>query len=139
MSSLITTLAIAIFSLQPVSASLSSCPSTERTWSCDNGPTYRICSNTDFKFGGRSLQLVRNVKSTDDCAKICANDTRCQKAVYDKGGKICHVKDVNSGTRMPWEIDTNFDTIRIDTVELAEGVYTTYPKKKGNLDRDRPC
>ena len=123
MSSFIATLAIAALSLQPVSASISACPSTERTWTCDNGPTYRICSNTDYKFGGRSLQLVRDVQSTDDCAKICSNDTRCQKAVYDKKGKICHVKDANSRTRMPWEIDTNFDTIRIETTELAEGAW----------------
>lgn len=125
MSSLITTLAIAALSLQTASAALTACPGQDRSWRAGNGPNYLICANTDYHFGGRSLQIVQSVASTDACAKICANDTRCERAVYDKTGKICHVKDVNSGTRMPWEASTQFDTIRIDTVKLAEGVYTT--------------
>jgi galactose oxidase len=69
--------------------------------------------------------MVNNVASTDACVKICANDTRCEKAVYDKKGKICHVKDVNSGVRMPWESNEQFDSIRISTVALAEGTYAS--------------
>lgn len=119
----ITTLAIASFWLQSVSAALTACPVAETSWSSGNGPTYLICPDTDYKFGGRSLQLVQNVASTAACAKICANDERCSKAVYDKGGRVCHVKDSNNGVRMPWETNTNFDTIRIDTVELKEGAF----------------
>jgi galactose oxidase len=123
MSALTTTLAIASLWLQSVSAALTACPVTETSWSSGNGPTYLVCPNTDYRFGGRSLQMVRNVASLNDCAKICANDVRCSKAVYDKGNRICHVKDPNTKTKMPWEANSNFDSIRIDTVELAEGAF----------------
>ncbi|OAG07066.1 galactose oxidase [Paraphaeosphaeria sporulosa] len=123
MSTITTTLAIASLWLQSVSAALTACPVAETSWSSGNGPTYLICPNTDYQLGGRSLQVVQNVASTTACAKICATDTRCSKAVYDKGKRICHVKDPKSGVRMPWEAYANFDTIRIDTVQLAEGAF----------------
>lgn len=123
MISLLTTFTIASLWLQIGSATLTTCPVTETTWNSRNGPTYFICPNTDYRFGGRSLQLVQNIPSTNDCAKICANDNRCVKAVYDKKEKICHVKDPSSRVRMPWETDSQFDSIRVDTVQLAEGSF----------------
>lgn len=126
MSSIIATLALAALSFQSVSAhTIDACPGNDRIWCSGNGPEYLVCQDTDFRFGGRSLQIVNGVASTDACVKICANDPRCEKAVYDKKGKICHVKDVNSGVRMPWESNEQFDSIRISTVALAEGMYTS--------------
>lgn len=123
MKTLTTTLAITSLWLQSVSAALSACPVTETSWSSGNGPTYLICSNTDYQYGGKSYQVVRNVASTAACAKICSNDVRCSKAVYDKGQRVCHVKNPDSGVRMPWEVSVNFDTIRIVTVQLEEGAF----------------
>lgn len=96
------------------SAALTSCPSRETIWDSKAGPTYSICANTDYRYGGRSLKIVQNVQSTIDCAKICYQYGDCQKGVYDKKGRICHVKDHNSKTRMPWEQDNNFDTVRLN-------------------------
>jgi galactose oxidase len=96
------------------SAALASCPTREEIWISGTGPKYGICPNTDYRFGGRSLQIVQNVRSTEGCVEICYRNANCQKAVYDKRGKVCHVKDHNSSTRMSWEADTNFDTIHID-------------------------
>ncbi|KAF1966255.1 galactose oxidase [Bimuria novae-zelandiae CBS 107.79] len=126
MSSLIISLIIVVVSLQSVSAALTACPVADTSWSSGTGPNYLVCAGTDYQFGGRSLQLVHGVGSTSACAKICANDTRCQKAVYDMKDKVCHVKDVNSGISMPWEADTNFDTIRIDTGKLVEGSFLSH-------------
>lgn len=123
MNSFITAFAIASLWLQPASATLTACPVPETSWCSGNGPTYLLCPNTDYKWGGRSLQIVQGVRSTNDCAKICANDVRCSKAVYDKKSSICHVKDPNSGVRMPWEANPDFDSIRIETVDLAEGAF----------------
>lgn len=56
--------------------------------------------------------MVRQVNTVEACATICSKDPRCVKAVYDKPGKICHVKD--NANNMNWEKDANFVTIRIE-------------------------
>ncbi|KAH7304236.1 hypothetical protein B0I35DRAFT_484531 [Stachybotrys elegans] len=102
---------IASFLSPLVSAEITACPVKETKWTSKTN-LYAICPNTDYQRGGRSLQVVKNVASTDACAVICSKDPRCVKAVYDKRGKVCHVKDNNN--RMYWEKDGNFDVIRIE-------------------------
>jgi galactose oxidase len=116
-------LAIATLFFESSWAALTACPTTETVWDSGTGPTYAICPNTDYRFGGRSLQIVKDVRSTSDCAKICSQNPDCQKGVYDKKAKVCHVKDHNSKTRMPWEVDSNFDVINRRDPEptLAKG------------------
>jgi len=104
-------LAAATLFIESGFAALTACPSPEAIWDSGAGTTYAICPNTDYKFGGRSLQMVRDVRTTTDCAKICSQNANCQKAVYDKKAKVCHVKDHNSKTRMPWEENKDFDVI----------------------------
>ncbi|KAF5024815.1 hypothetical protein F66182_3054 [Fusarium sp. NRRL 66182] len=103
------------------SAALTRCPSKEGTWTSTNKVVYSVCPNTDYRNGGGSLKVVRNVASTAYCAKVCSEDPRCVKAVYDKQNRVCHVKDNANEADMDWEQDNKFDTIRVKDVE--EGVF----------------
>lgn len=109
--------------LQPVIAGLTDCPGKESSWTSKDNLDYLICPNTDYQNGGNSLQFVRNVASTTDCAAICSKDPRCVKAVYDKKGKICHVKDNANVKDMNWAADKGFDTIRVADEE--EGIFVS--------------
>ncbi|KAL4728723.1 hypothetical protein ACLX1H_003122 [Fusarium chlamydosporum] len=99
------------------SAALTKCPSKEATWVANSGAEYSICRNTDYKNGGGSLKVVKDVRNTNACALICNQDPRCVKAVYDKKGRICHVKDEANADRMNWAQDNNFDAITLTNVD----------------------
>ncbi|KAI6767680.1 hypothetical protein HG530_005689 [Fusarium avenaceum] len=115
-------LALAALLISPLtSAALTECPSKEAQWTSKTGTDYAICRNTDYRNGGSSLKVVKQVRDTNACAQICNQDPRCVKAVYDKRGRICHVKDNNNAARMDWATDKNFDTIRVKNVD--EGVF----------------
>src|SRR6478735_4117310 len=103
--------ASSIFCPQALGA-ITACPTKETKWTAQNRFTYSICPNTDYQGGGRSLQMVRQINTVEACATICSKDPRCVKAVYDKRGKICHVKD--NANNMNWEKDASFVTIRIE-------------------------
>ncbi|EWG45879.1 hypothetical protein FVEG_06522 [Fusarium verticillioides 7600] len=103
------------------SAALTQCPSKEASWTSKTGTEYTICRNTDYRYGGGSLKVARDIKSTNACAEICSKDPRCVKAVYDKRNRICHVKDNANEAKMNWASDAKFDTIRVKNVN--EGVF----------------
>ncbi|KAK2008599.1 kelch domain-containing protein [Colletotrichum eremochloae] len=105
---------------QLASAAITVCPNNEVVWESPIGSKYTFCPGSDYQRGGGSLQLVRDVQSTLECAKICNSDARCSRAVYDKVGKLCHVKDSNNP--MDWAADDRFDAIRL-TNTLPEGTF----------------
>ncbi|KAF4980182.1 hypothetical protein FZEAL_3747 [Fusarium zealandicum] len=99
------------------SAALTECPSKEATWASKSGAEYKICPNTDYKYGGGSLKVVQKVRTTNACAEICSKDPRCVKAVYDKRNRACHVKDNANEAEMDWAENAGFDTIRVKDVK----------------------
>ncbi|KAM0227732.1 hypothetical protein ACHAPO_011300 [Fusarium lateritium] len=106
------------------SAALTKCPTKEATWTAQSGAGYSICKNTDYRNGGGSLKVTRDVRNTNACAQICNQDPRCVKAVYDKKGRICHIKDENNADRMNWEKDNNFDAITLTNVDEGRFIST---------------
>ncbi|CEI41770.1 Galactose oxidase [Fusarium venenatum] len=106
------------------SAALTKCPTKEATWTAQSGAGYSICKNTDYRNGGASLKVTKDVRNTNACAQICNQDPRCVKAVYDKKGRICHIKDENNADRMNWEKDNNFDAITLTNVDEGRFIST---------------
>ncbi|KAL6922953.1 hypothetical protein FSHL1_000225 [Fusarium sambucinum] len=106
------------------SAALTKCPTKEATWTAQSGAGYSICKNTDYRNGGGSLKVTRDVRNTNACAQICNQDPRCVKAVYDKKGRICHIKDENNADSMNWEKDNNFDAITLTNVDEGRFIST---------------
>ncbi|PVH94468.1 galactose oxidase [Periconia macrospinosa] len=135
-STLIQALSASSLLVTLASATLTSCPGEETSWSTGAGQLYTTCPNSDYTHGGRSLQIVNNVQNCQACVEICSKDTRCRRAVYDKQGKICHVKDERNS--MWWETDSRFDAIRLDTeikdrtpISACLVQQTTYRAPKG--------
>ncbi|KAK1995174.1 kelch domain-containing protein [Colletotrichum falcatum] len=133
--------AIAAASLlsQLTSAAITACPSNETVWETPAGVKYTICPGSDYQRGGLSLQVVEDIQSSLECAKICDSDARCNRAVYDKVDKSCNVKDSNNP--MEWAANDRFDTIRL-TNDLPEGAFlatcpfneTSYRVSKTNAE-----
>ncbi|TQN73664.1 Galactose oxidase [Colletotrichum shisoi] len=113
-------IAAAFFLSRLSSAAITACPNNEVVWETPVGVKYTVCPGSDYQFGGDSLQVVRDVQSTLECVQVCDKDARCDRAVYDKEGKICHVK--NSKTDLSWAADGRFDAIRM-TNDFAEGTF----------------
>ncbi|GJC79257.1 galactose oxidase [Colletotrichum liriopes] len=101
-------------------AAITACPHNEAVWETPIGVKYTVCPGSDYQLGGGSLQLVRDVQSTLECVQICDRDARCDRAVYDKVNKLCHVK--NSKNAMNWAADDRFDAIRM-TNDFPEGTF----------------
>ncbi|KAK8060067.1 hypothetical protein PG996_009997 [Apiospora saccharicola] len=75
------------------------------------GNDYQVCPNTDLQ--GKSARQMKNCASTDDCVKLCSNTAGCDKAVYDKTNRICHIKQTTDGTLLEWVEDAQFDVIYV--------------------------
>nr|6RYX_A Chain A, Kelch domain-containing protein [Colletotrichum graminicola M1.001] len=99
---------------------ITSCPNNETVWETPIGVKYTLCPGSDYQNGGASLQTVRDIQSSLECAKICDSDARCNRAVYDNVNKACDVK--NSTNPMQWAADDRFETIRL-TNDLPEGAF----------------
>ncbi|UZP46472.1 hypothetical protein NXS19_014284 [Fusarium pseudograminearum] len=103
-------MALGALLLSPLaSAALTKCPTKEATWTAQSGAGYSICKNTDYKNGGGSLKVVRDVRNTNACAQICNQDPRC---------------DENNANRMNWESDNNFDAITLTNVNEGRFIAT---------------
>ncbi|KXH41988.1 kelch domain-containing protein [Colletotrichum simmondsii] len=110
------------------SAAITACPNDEAEWESPIGVKYTVCPGSDYQYGGGSLQYVQNVQTTVECVQICDKDARCNRAVYDKELKVCHVKDTKN--EMNWAADDRFDSIRM-TNDFTDGTFlATCPFKE---------
>ncbi|KAK8091225.1 hypothetical protein PG994_000730 [Apiospora phragmitis] len=75
------------------------------------GNDYQICPDTDLQ--GTSAQQMKNCASTEDCVTLCSGTAGCEKAVYDKTKRICHIKQSTDGTLLEWVEDAQFDVIYV--------------------------
>ncbi|KAH6663289.1 galactose oxidase [Plectosphaerella plurivora] len=106
-------IAAALF-LSPAAGHLFNCPTYETVWTTPEGKEYGICDNTDYKNGGSSLEVIECVNSTQNCVRLCDAHPKCEKAVYDKKTRFCHIKDNSKLDDMDWADDDRFDVIHRD-------------------------
>jgi galactose oxidase len=100
---------------------ITACPIQDKVWTSGSGTSYLICSGSDYTQGGKSLELVKGVQSTNACAELCSKNIKCSKAVYDARDNICHIKDSANAATTFWKTDTRFDAIRIGKAAVADG------------------
>lgn len=97
----------------PEASNIARCPYKE-TSSTVSGKAFKTCGGTDTR--GPNTQMVKDIANTAGCAMFCANAAGCVRAVYDKQGKVCHIKaDATKSTQI-WSTNKQFDTIRLDVV-----------------------
>ncbi|KAH6660917.1 kelch domain-containing protein [Truncatella angustata] len=82
------------------------CPFTTTTYT--GSAIYTVCPDTDLQ--GTSAQIVDNVATTNDCAKLCDTTSGCTQAVYDSAAEVCHIKDTTA--MLIWAMNKQFDVIK---------------------------
>lgn len=124
--------AIALF--LPASA-LNGCPVTDSIFTGAQGIRYRVCPNTDLV--GRSITITPNIASATACAQLCDKNIGCFKAVYDKQGSVCHIKD---RTGLNWVDSARFDVIQAEQINIATCPYPepNYTKNGVRLKNKTP-
>ncbi|KAK0102528.1 hypothetical protein ONS95_006141 [Cadophora gregata] len=73
---------------------------------------YSTCPGTDLQ--GESAKIIENIKSLDECVKICSATPTCVKAVWDSTGLVCHVKAPEETNTLIWVTDKRFSVINLD-------------------------
>ncbi|KAL6703430.1 hypothetical protein ACN47E_009689 [Coniothyrium glycines] len=97
--------------IQAEQINIAKCPYNETTYT-NNNKTFKICRDTDLR--GGSAQIVNNISSLTACAQLCSTTANCEQAVYDAGGRVCHIKSDARTTLLIWSTDKAFDVIRLD-------------------------
>lgn len=97
----------------PEQENIARCGRTESTYT-GNGKTYELCRGSDIR--GASTQVINNVATANACAQLCSQTTGCVKAVWDEGGKVCHVKGNEEQNTLIWVMNKRFTAIRQDIV-----------------------
>ncbi|KAH6692551.1 kelch domain-containing protein [Plectosphaerella plurivora] len=87
---------------------ITSCPRSEGYYEAANGIKFTICGGTDYQ--GPTLTVINNIASAHACAALCSANTACQRAVYDRQTRVCHLK--NEGGTLTWAVNTRFDSMR---------------------------
>ncbi|TLS22552.1 uncharacterized protein PpBr36_09953 [Pyricularia pennisetigena] len=83
------------------------CPKAETNTTDSQGRTWTTCPNSDFL--GPTIQITPNVASSAACQELCAANSACNRAVWDRLG-YCHTK----GAGQEWVSSANkFDTVRL--------------------------
>ncbi|TLD18591.1 hypothetical protein PspLS_10178 [Pyricularia sp. CBS 133598] len=83
------------------------CPRAETNSTDGQGRTWTTCPNSDF--WGPTIQVIPNVASSAACQQLCAANSVCNRAVWDKAG-WCHTK----GAGQAWMSSASkFDSIRL--------------------------
>lgn len=85
------------------------CPTTEATQTATSGFKYALCPNTDLQ--GGSAQVLQNTATLSACVLLCDANPACLNAVYDKTGKVCHVKVKNAV--LTWVVNNQFDVVQL--------------------------
>ncbi|KAK6076034.1 galactose oxidase precursor [Seiridium cupressi] len=88
---------------------IAKCPFTSTSYTGTAG-TYSVCPDSDIQ--GASAQIVDNIATVDACAALCDTTSGCTQAVYDKNGKICHIKDTT--VMLIWAMNKQFTAIKKD-------------------------
>ncbi|PVH89432.1 copper radical oxidase [Cadophora sp. DSE1049] len=93
---------------------ISRCPVKQTSSVADGGrKRFSTCPGTDLQ--GASAKVTKNIKSADDCVKICSTTPTCVKAVWDSTGFVCHVKAPEETNTLIWVTDKRFSVISLDT------------------------
>ncbi|TLS25571.1 hypothetical protein PpBr36_06937 [Pyricularia pennisetigena] len=112
--------------------SLTNCTTSETIWQTPKNVSMAICDGTDFKYGGKSLQMVEGVCGTRACVGLCNDNDKCVRAVYDKKNSVCHIKNNDEVADMIWAVDADFDAI----IKLrADGTYPPPPSGKAPAEQ----
>lgn len=100
----------------PEGENISKCPVKQAasTFAAPGGKKFTTCPGTDLK--GASAQVIKNIKSSEECAKICSTTTGCVKAVWDSTGKVCHIKEPEETNTLIWVVSKRFSVISLDKV-----------------------
>lgn len=110
-------LSLVFFSLVPIILAITECPSGESITTGTSGAKYALCPTTDFQ--GASPQILNNVADLAACVSQCDNNGACRNAVYDRAGRICHIK-TNAVGGLAWVVDARFDVVRLRN-DVPEG------------------
>jgi galactose oxidase len=112
-------LALTSLLLLQITATITECPNAETTSISATGAKFALCPNTDFQ--GPSAQVLKNIATLATCVQQCDNNGACINAVYDRAGKICHIK-ANAG-QLNWVPNTKFDVVRLrNTIPEFENI-----------------
>ncbi|TLD09604.1 hypothetical protein PspLS_11727 [Pyricularia sp. CBS 133598] len=115
--------------------SLTTCTTSETIWETPQNVSMAICDGTDFKYGGKSLQMIEGVCGTRACMGICHDNDKCVRAVYDKKNSVCHIKNNEEASEMIWAVDADFDAI---IKLLPNGTYPPPPSGQPPADQQPP-
>jgi galactose oxidase len=94
-------------------ADITGCPFGGYIFTSTTGAVYDVCPMTDYPT--QSFEVIPNVNSATLCAAMCTIAyNNCQNAVYDHQYQYCHIKGtLTAGS--PWQVNTQFDTIKLRT------------------------
>lgn len=115
---------------QATISGLNACPGTPVSGITSNGYKYQICNNSDYQ--GPSDNIIQGIASITDCLQLCANDTKCTRAVWDTQGGACHFKTTQGN--LVWASSDRFHSAQMNTVvgrsvinkcPYTESTYTT--------------
>ncbi|KAI6433281.1 hypothetical protein MCOR21_002899 [Pyricularia oryzae] len=91
------------------------CPGPETNTTDSRGRTWTICQNSDF--WGPTIEIIPNVASSAACQQLCAANSVCNRAVWDRSG-YCSTK----GAGQAWMSSANkFDTVRLASDASGSG------------------